>query len=422
MRRRKLLLALAASALSCISQSSTASSENVIKVGVIQPQSGDCATWGLPVTRAAQLWAEEINEAGGFEAGDGQTYQIDVQAFDNVCYAAGDELRAARRAVLDSGAHYLLQTYTPASRQSIASLTNEQEALVTSYGAGYLSAEYPFLLGGMTGSPASNMLVLNYILEENPQIKRVALMTSDTSFGQAGKAYMEAGIAPFKDRVEIVYNEAFDPNATSDMLGLLTPVIQAEPDLIFELGFPPSTKAVMVSTADQLGYTGFFGSETWDVSFFEQQGNLAQAAGRVFSGFGVDGAEPTFSPRAHEFYKKFVAKHGEAQWSPWASSAYASLGVFEVGWKESKSVTAKDVKDTLYALTEVDHPVFGKSAWGGVELFGVNHHLLTPMPIYGLTADGKPSLEGVMDVADWWSANAQTVLPALKAGGQVFAN
>jgi branched-chain amino acid transport system substrate-binding protein len=394
--------------------------DNVIKVGVIQPQQGDCAQWGIPITRAVQMWAEDVTGTDGFLAGDGKRYKIEVTGYDNGCYSAGDELKAARRAILDDKIHYLLQTYTPSCRQAIGPLTNETKTLVTSYGAGFLGKDYPYLLGAQTGEPTGNMLTISYVLSKHPNIKKVALLTGDTSFGKAARAYMKAGIAPHAATVEIVNDTSYGSSATNDMLGLLTPLAASNPDLIYEMGLTPGPKATMVATMEQLGYKGLYCSESWETNFLIQSGVMDAVAGRIFSGPAVDAQEPTFSPRAHAFYKRYVAKYGAAEWISWASNTYGAMVIFEIGWKASPSVDPETTMKTLYAMNNIDHPIFGPSKWGGEEIFGANHHLLTPVPIYGANKDGSPVVDGIVPTADWWAKNKAVALPQLKAGGQIY--
>lgn len=388
-------------------------SSDVIKVGVIQPQAGDCAQWGVPITRAIELWAEEINEKGGVAA-DGKTYAIEVTGYDNICYAAGDELKAAKRAMLDDGVRYLLQTYAPACRQAIAPLTNETKTLVTSYGAGFVSNEFPYLVGGQTGQPMGNTLTISNMIQQNPTLKRIAIITSDTAPAIATHKYILAGIQPHLGEVEIVYDQTFGASSTSDMLGLLTPLAETKPDIIYEHGFTPGQKASMINTMEQLGFTGLYGSESWEIAFISQAGLLDVAAGRLVSASSVDAQEPTFSPRAHEMYKKYIAKYGEAEWISYASSSYAAVALFELGWSLAGTADSQKVMEALYAQKELTHPVLGKAQWGGEELFGVNHHLLTAQPIYGVDKSGAPTLVGVVDTVAWWNANKDTVLPILK--------
>ncbi len=395
--------------------------DHTIKIGVIQPQAGDCAQWGVPITRGVELWAAEQNEQGGVLSGDGKRHKIAVQGYDNGCYTPGEELKAARRAILDDGVQFLLQTFTPASRQAVAELVTQNKVLTTSYGAGYLSADYPYLMGGITGSPASNMYVASHIAETRKELKRFAIITVNNSFGQASRAYYQAGLAPYADSVEIVYDQAYDDAAANDMLGLLTPLIASKPDVILEMGFTPGQKGALIEAADQLGFKGVFGSEAWVMSFITDKVPLDQVAGRLYMAYSVEASEPTFSTRAHEFYKSYIAKYGEKEWSGFAAISYAAMTTFEPGFAAAKEPTGEAVKDALYAMTSIDHPLFGKSSWGGKDIYGADTHLLTPIPIYGIDKDGKFTVDGVTNVGDWWAKHRDAALPKLAAGGQVFA-
>lgn len=401
---------------------SAAKAEETIKVGVIQPQAGDCAQWGIPITRGVEMWAEELNAGGGIKSGDGKQYQIEVLPYDNVCYVPGDELKAARRAVLDDKVDFLLQTYTPGSRQAVADLVTENKVLTTSYGAGFLDKDRPYLLGGVTGSPTSYMLVASRIIEAHPEVKNVALLMADNSFGLAAKAYAEAGLAPWADKIKIVYNKPYDPARASDILGLLTPVMEAKPDVIIELGLVPEQKGVLLETAAQLGFTGFFGSEEFNINAIKNRGlNPADFAGRLYSAYVVEASEPTFSPKAHEFYKRYIEKYGADQWSGFAGYSYAAMGAIQAAVEATPSMDHEKIMNTLYGMEIVNHPILGPSKWGGQEIFGAAHHLLTPLPIYTVSKEGDIAVDTVIDVGKWWSEHGSAALPALKAGGQVYA-
>lgn len=397
-----------------------ASAADTITVGAIQPQAGDCAQWGIPITRGVEIWADQLNAAGGLLAGDGKQYMIEVKAYDNVCYIPGEEIKAGRRAILDDNIKFMLQTFTPGSRQAIADMTTENHVLTTSYGAGFLSKDHPYLMGGITGSPTSYMLIVSRALTANPDAKRVAIITSDSSFGLAAKAYYEAGVAAHADQAEIVYNESYSPDATKDMLGLLTPLMAANPDVICELGFVPAQWAIAIETLEQLGYKGTYCAEGFTLPLIYKRVSPEAMAGRFYSGYAFEASEPTFSAKGHEFYKIYVEKYGMDEWSPYAPIGYAAMGTIEAGIKMSPSIDSKIVMETLYAADKIDHPIFGPSGWGGEEVYGSNHHLLTPLPIYNVNANGDAIVDATIDTAKWWAENKAAALPKLEAGGQVF--
>lgn len=420
-RRSLMIAAGVAVAGRSLQSSAVQAADPIIKIGVIQPQQGDCAQWGIPITRGVQLWADEVSQGGGLVAGDGKQYKIQTIGYDNVCYTAGDELKAARRAILDDGVHFLLQTYTPSCRQAIGPLTNESRTFVTSYGGGFLSSKFPYLLGGQTGQPMGNMLTISHIIEKHPEAKRIAIITGDTSFAKAARAYIQAGVASHGDKVQIVYDASYSASATSDMLGLLSPVAAAKPDIVYEMGFTPGPKATMVATLEQLGFKGIYGSESWEINFIKEAGVLDAVAGRLFSGPAIDAEEPTFSPRAHDFYKRYVSKFGAAEWISYASAAYGAAVAFEIAFKASPSIEPEVVMKSLYAMSSINHPLYGECRWGGKDIFGADHHLYTPQPVYGVNKDGSPNLSGVVETSDWWAKNKAVALPKLKAGGQVYA-
>jgi branched-chain amino acid transport system substrate-binding protein len=393
--------------------------DSTIKVGVVQPQSGECAQWGVPITRGVEIWAEEFNAAGGIKDATGAAHKIEVTGYDNECYTAGGELTAFRRAILDDGNQIILQTFTPASRKAVAEMTTENKVLATSYGAGFLGKDYPYLIGSVTGSPASYMYLVSHLLETHPEIKKVAIVTTDNSFGQAARAFYRAGIAPYSDRVEIVFDNPYDPAMANDMLGLATPIAAAAPDLIVELGFTPGQQAAFIETMGQLGYTGLFGSEGWTMGFVTERVAPETLKGRLFSAYVVDASEPSFSPRVNKFYEEYVAKYGEKEWSVLASVAYAAMTTIEAGIQASDTPTGEGVRNALFKGPSVEQPLFGTSTWGGAEIYGANNHLLTPLPVYTTDDAGKVVLDAVVDVNAWWAAHKDAALPELKAGGQV---
>lgn len=388
-----------------------------IKIGMVNPLEGECAQWGIPIVRAGQMWADEHNAAGGVMCGDGQRHMVDYKAYTNVCFYPKDELTAFRSAILQDGCKYMFQTYTPASRKAIARIATENRILTNSYGGGFMNSAYPYLMGGITGSPTAFLGLVAHVMEKQPQVKRVALMFTDNSFGQAGRAYSEAGCAPFvaSGKMQIVYNEVFDPN-TSDFFPLFGAVLKTKPDAIFFCDLPPGKQAIMLEAAKSLAYDGIWMSHSWDLPQIAKRVDLAKLEGKLYSGFGVDASEPSFSKKAYEMYQAYVKKYGEGEWIGFAGLTYSAMLTLDQAFAQSPSIDPQKVMETLYGIKEVDHPIYGKSAWSGADIFGVDHHLLTPTPKY-VVQKGAFALSGVVSDFDWWKENKAAALPVLKRYG-----
>lgn len=416
-RRRLLHNGVAAAAglalPSIISSRGFAAEPDAIKVGMAMPLEGECAQWGIPIQRAGQMWADEHNADGGILCGDGQKHKIEFSAYTNVCFLPNEELTAFRSAILQDGCKYMFQTYTPASRKAIARIATENQVLTNSYGGGYLGADFPYLMGGITGSPTAFLGLVSHVLEKNPDIKRVALMFTDNSFGHAGRGYCAAGCAPFEaqGKIEVVYNDVFDPN-TTDYFPLLGAVLKTKPDAIFFSDLPPGKQAILLEAAESLSYKGIWMCHSWDLPQIAQRVNLADLEGRVYCGFGVDASEATFSPKAHKMYKNYIEKFGEGEWIGFAGLTYSAMATLDQAFAQSPSIEPKDVMETLYAIGNMDHPIYGKSAWSGKDIFGVDHHLLTPTPKY-VIKDGVFALSGVTDDFAWWNEHKNDALPVL---------
>lgn len=414
-RRQVIQASVAAPAL--IASRGFAAEPERLRFGIANPLEGECAQWGVPIVRAAQMWADEHNAAGGILCGDGQRHKIDFKAYTNVCFFPNEELKAFRSAVLQDNRQYMFQTYTPACRKAIARLVTEKQVLTNSYGGGYMAREFPFLLGGITGSPTAFLGLVSHVVEKNPDAKRVALLFTDNSYGLAGRAYTAAGCAPYvaSGKMNIVHNSVFDPN-TTDYFPLLGEVLKTKPDAIFFADLPPGKQALLLQTAQQLSYKGIWMSHSWDLPQIAQRVDLGALEGRLYCGFGVDASEPTYSKRAHAMYQSYVSKYGANEWIGFAGLTYSAMATLEQAFAQSRTTDPKSVTEALYGIKQVDHPIYGKSTWSGADIFGVDHHLLTPTPKYVLK-QGKFALSGVAQDAQWWAEHKKAALPVLKSNG-----
>ncbi|WP_167057036.1 ABC transporter substrate-binding protein [Pantoea sp. Ap-967] len=424
--RRKLLKAGAAAAIGALAPAfiparSRADDVAPITMGMVTPLEGECAQWGVPIVRAGQIWADEHNRQGGILCGDGLRHPIHYKGYTNVCFYPTEELRAFRSAVLQDGCKFMFQTYTPASRKAIARLATEHQVLTNSYGGGFISPRFPYLVGGITGSPTAFLGLVEHVLQRHPTIKRVALLFTDNAFGHSGRAYTEAGCAPFVSGggLQVVYNEVFDPN-TTDYFPLLGSVLKHRPDAIFFSDLPPGKQAILLETAQALKFDGVWMSHSWDLPQIAQRLDLNALEGRLYCGFGVDASEPTFSAKAHAMYQTYVQRHGQDEWIGFAGLTYSAMASLDQAFLHSPSIEPQAVMNALYGIQGMNHPVYGRSAWSGKAIYGADHHLLTPTPKYVLR-QRRFALSGVVDDHDWWARHGTQALAVLNKYAMTYA-
>jgi branched-chain amino acid transport system substrate-binding protein len=389
-----------------------------VKFGMITPLEGECAQWGHPILRGAQIWSDEQNAKGGILCGDGERHPIEYDGYTNVCFYPNEELKAAKKAILEDKKNYLFQTYTPSCRKAIAEIVTQNKVLVNCYGAGYLSPTHPYLMGGITGIPTSYIPVSAYMIEKNPEIKRIAIVCTDDSFGIAAQWYYAAGCAGSRDKVEVVYNKTFDPKL-SDFFNLLGSVLKEKPDALLIGTLPPGKLTLLLETGMTLGYEGFWTHESWDLGHILKRVSPEQIDGKLYAAYGVDASVPGFHPRMDQMYKTYCERYGAEEWLAVSGVTYSACCTFEPGFAAAKSADPATVMKTLYAMPEVDQPIYGKSVWTGKEVFGADHHLLTPVGIY-VVRGGQQTYSGKFDLGPWWAKNKDVAVPVLREGGQIF--
>ena len=159
--------------------------------------------------------------------------------------------------------------------------------------------------------------------------------------------------------------------------------------------------------------------------FIKSQMGLAASFIALNSVFGpffivdqVEASVPGYSERASNMYQTYVKQYGTEEWIIDASATYESLCTWEVGFQQAKSVDPTTVMETLYSMPKIDHPISGPSVWGGMEIFGANHHLITPVPIY-VEKDGGYAFDVRFNFGEWWEANKVAVVQVLKEGGMI---
>ena len=310
---KRTFLKLGAAALGAVAAPAIISSRGFadepepIRVGLVNPLEGECAQWGIPIVRGGQIWADEHNAQGGILCGDGLRHKIEYDAYTNVCFYPNEELKAFKKAILEDEKGFMFQTYTPASRKAVGRITTQNKVLTNSYGGGYMSADHPYLMGGITGSPTAFLGLVAHVLERHPEVKRVALLFTDNSFGHAGRGYSAAGCQPYVDsgRVQVVYNDVFDP-ATTDYFPLLNGVLKEKPDAIFHSDLPPGKQAILLETSTHLKFDGVWMCHSWDLAHILKRVAPADLEGKVYGGFGVDASEASFNEKAHNMYQTYV--------------------------------------------------------------------------------------------------------------------
>ena len=331
----------------CSSSSSTssgndasASGDNVIKIGVFEPQTGENGGGGLQEVYGIR-YANQVYptvEVGGTE------YTIQLVEVDNK--SDKTEAVTAAQKLVSEGVVTVLGSY--GSGVSIAAGDIFAEAGIPAIGC---SCTNPQVTSGNEWyfrtcflDPFQGTVMANYAIQNGYQ--KAAVIT------QLGDDYSSGLGSFFKSAFEklggtIVAEEQFQTNQ-SDFKAILTNIKSANPDIIFA---PSSitTAPLIIKQAREMGITAVIAAgDTWEnATIIENAG--ADAEGTVFSTF-YDEAAPANDEAAAfvDGFKAYLTSIGESDIIPAVSAlGYDAYITAVQAIKDADSVDPAAIKDAL---------------------------------------------------------------------------
>ncbi|MCL5046270.1 MAG: ABC transporter substrate-binding protein [Actinobacteria bacterium] len=209
------------------------SEENVIKVGVLQPLSGDKATLGLNGRKGWDMAIDEINEAGGIKSLGGakiKTIYADTRGDAKIGMSEAERLITKEGVVALMGAHQSSVTYPStevAEKYQIpyivpVAIMDE----ITERGF-----KYTFRIAPKASQYAQDQIkfVADMSKASGKEAKKLALVFENSDWGQSSaKGWRKE--AP-KYGLEIVLDEAY-PSSASDLMPVVMKIKKAQPDVI----------------------------------------------------------------------------------------------------------------------------------------------------------------------------------------------
>src|SRR5215469_2738774 len=178
-----LLRGLAVGTVVATAFGSPAAAQDVIKTGAPLPLTGPLAPEGLKQKRGYDLWAETANAKGGIKA-DGKTYKVEIVYTD---YASNTPraVQSAERMITDDKVNFLFAPFGSGATKA-ASAVSEKYGIPmiapTASSAEVYDQNYKFLFGTLTPNDTVSEPIAKLVTENNPNIKRVAILARNDLF------------------------------------------------------------------------------------------------------------------------------------------------------------------------------------------------------------------------------------------------
>ena len=292
MKIRKLAAAVLALAL-VLCMGTTALAEDTIKIGLIGPQTGGAAVYGMAVARAAQIAVDEINAQGGLQIA------LDVQDDEHDAEKAIN----AYNAVLDNGAQMILGTVTTTPCIAVSAQAFEDRVFMLTP-----SASSPAVIEGKDNmyqvcftDPAQGAASADYIFQ-NKLGEKIGVIYNNGDVYSTG-IYQTFETKAAELGLEIVKVSTFTDD-TTDFSVQVTDMKNAGADVVFLPIYYTPASLILTESSKQEFAPVFFGVDGMDGILTVEGFDVSLAEGvMLLTPFSADAED--------EKTKAFVAKYQE---------------------------------------------------------------------------------------------------------------
>ena len=365
-------------ALWCAAATS-ASGQEVVKLGFSGPLSGGAALYGKNVLDGMQMAVNEIN-SGGLEVA-GRKYKLEIVALDDKYNPSETAINAQRLVqehktpailVPHSGGTYALQT------------TNEQQKyLVVSY------TSVPQITA--RGNKMTLRIPPDFTSYVQPFVKySMARYGKNLAIASADHDYAKAWVASFKSAWEAAGGKVVSENPMSyvkatDFYSGVSRALAPKPDVMF-IGGPSEPTALVVKQARELGFKGGF--VLLDQARFDEMAKVLGGYGPMEGAIGVLPFQDVATPAARAFTQRFQKAHpgGIATWE--ASLNYTAVQLIAGAMK-----LAGTVSDTTAIRAHLDQAARRiPSIANPIEVAGVDDRGASTVGVYIAVIEGGKAL------------------------------
>jgi branched-chain amino acid transport system substrate-binding protein len=367
----------------CTGGGGSASGDDTIKIGILEDRSGNFALVGSPKYKASMLAVEEINEQGGIDGRQIETFDPDPQS-DNQRY---QEL--TRQAVQQENVDALWAGYSSATRETIRPTIDRTDQLyfyTTQYEGGVCDRNV-FAVGPTARQQLG--MVLPYLVDEfGTDIYTIA---ADYNFGQLSADWVKV-LAD--ENGATVLDEEFIPLSETDFGSTINRIQDAEPDFVMSM----LVGANHTSFYEQKASAGLdvpIGTSTAMAQGYEHRRLEPPAMANIYA--GVNYMEELPTKRNTEdggFVDRYYEKYPDAPYlNEEAENNYFSIYMYKQAVEQAGTTDQAEVIATLES--GITHPApeapEGEEITLVPETHHVNHHM------WAMRADEEHNIEAVDD-------------------------
>jgi branched-chain amino acid transport system substrate-binding protein len=390
---KKLLIVLVITALAVLPvYASVQAAQKTLTIGGVAMLSGPASQGGIACKQGWEMVVDKYNKAGGLKIG-GDTYKINLIVEDDAM-SPDQAATAATKLIKKDGAKFIVGPLIDALKTVIYPITSKNGALmviadsINASGAlpfdnnADVSPKKPLLIRTAYGYSEFTPLLLDYLKEKYPKVKKVAVcgvveksleMIYDDCKGQfEKKGYQRVGTL-----------EQFAPDV-QDFGPVMSRVLSAKPDAVYMPISTPITFGMCVKAAREQGFKGpMFCATHQDIAFqamLAGKGNDSDIFGMGVTLADEAGLPPLMKEAKAEYLKKYPPKD---LITDVFLVGYNGLWVLFQAMEKAQSVDPEKVLKAYEGLTKKGdlQTLWGPAYTCGKKSLGVNRTLCYPITI-----------------------------------------
>jgi branched-chain amino acid transport system substrate-binding protein len=332
-----------------------------IKIGAILSVTGPASFLGAPEAKTLEMLVEETNKKGGFQGRKVELIIKDSGASPEKAFSFAKQL------IEENKVFAIIGPSTSGESMKIKSVAEEGKTILLSCAAAEVIvnpvAQYVFK------TPQSDKDAVIKIFQQMKKMKisRIGVLSSNTGFGNAGKAQIEK-LAPAYG-ILILANEVYD-KAASDLTAEVTKIKAANVQAIVNWSIEPA-QAIAIKNARQIGLkVPIFQSHGFgNIKYVEAAGAAAEGvifpAGRLL----IVGDLPKSHPQKAVLnkYKKDYESRFKEEVSTFGGHAYDAFMIL------AKAIENTNSTDKELIRSAIEH-MQGFVGTGGIFYFSPSDH------------------------------------------------
>jgi len=327
---KKILSAIALSAVMAFASVATA---ETIKIGVAGPHSGDLASYGIPSSKAAELYVKELNAAGGILG-----KQIEIIKSDDVCKPE-IAVNTANKLVSEKVAFVLGHICSGATKAALGTYKEAGIAIMSPSATNPAltkSGDYPNFFRTIAPDDAQAKLAVDFTIDKLGA-KKIAVIHDKGDYGKGFAEFAKMFIEEGK-KAEVVLFEGVTPGAV-DYTAVVQKVKRSKATAVIFGGYHPEASKIITAMKKKKVKAAFISDDgVKDDTFIKVAGEYAE--GGYATGPKDNSANPLYKKAIADFKETYKEDPGAFYTEAYSAMIAITEAIKAAGSTDYDKVTA----------------------------------------------------------------------------------